>query len=104
MERVFEPFRQRYSDADVTNKFLKEFMQGKRHLTLGNYGFILPSSSEPSLRAFLGKLVTNLQSLIDAFKDQTRVDLRNKAAHAEVLTRDEALQIRAWAVGILLLF
>jgi hypothetical protein len=103
-ERVFEPFRQQYTDADVTNKYFKDFMQGKHKLTLGNYNFIVPSSSEPSLRIFLGKLVTDLQSLIDAFKDQTKVDLRNKAAHAEVLTRDEAQQIRAWAVGILLLF
>lgn len=103
-ERVFEPFRQRYSDADAKNSFFKEFMQGKRKLTLGNYSFILPSSSETSLRNFVTKLVTNLQALTDAFKDKTKVDLRNKAAHAEVLSRDEALQIREWAIGILALF
>jgi hypothetical protein len=101
LKSVFEPFRQHHTDTDVTNDVFKAFMRGGRKLTLGNYPHIIPSSREPKLRQFMTPLFTNLQVVIDAFKDNAQIDLRNKAAHAEVLTKAEAQQIRAWVLNIL---
>ena len=36
-----------------------------------------------------------------ALNDEGMLDIRNKAAHDEVLSRDEAQQTRAWAMQIL---
>src|SRR5690606_11033738 len=101
LKSVFEPFRQQHTVDQVKNKVFSEFMNSERNLTLGNYLFIIPSSSEPQLRQFMTPLFTNLQVVIDAFKDNKQVELRNNAAHAEVLTKAEAQQIRAWVLNIL---
>lgn len=100
-ERIFTPFRQRYTEADVYNAFFQRFMRGEAHLTLGNYGYILPSSRERVLQGFMGKIFGDVQSLTDAFKDSTQVEIRNKAAHEDVLTRAEAEQVRAWVIKVL---
>jgi hypothetical protein len=99
---VFQPFKAAYTDADVTNDMFKEFMTGKRkHLTLGNYNWIVPSSKEKQLRSFMQSVFTDAEVIVQAFKDNALTQIRNKAAHDEVMTRDEARQMRAWAVGIL---
>jgi hypothetical protein len=80
----------------------KEFMTGKRkHLTLGNYNWIVPSSKEKQLKSFMQSVFTDAEVIVQAFKDNALTQIRNKAAHDEVMTRDEARQMRAWAVGIL---
>jgi len=47
------------------------------------------------------RVFTDAEVIVPAFKDNALTPLRNKAAHDEGLTRDEAHQMRAWAVGIL---
>jgi len=100
-QRIFEPFRQQHTADDVENPFLKDFMLGKRHLTLGNYGYIVPSSKEIALQAFMTRALRDAGAVIAAFKDSAQLAIRNKAAHDEVLSRDEARQARAWAIGVL---
>jgi hypothetical protein len=39
--------------------------------------------------------------LADVLNDKVMREVRNKAAHDEVLTKDEARQARTWAIGIL---
>ena len=39
--------------------------------------------------------------LVTILNDAGRLDIRNKAAHDEVLSRDEAQQARSWAMQIL---
>jgi hypothetical protein len=102
-ERIFLPFRDSsgYSAADCQNKFLAEFMRGQRKLTLGNFPIILSSSKETALRAFLGGYLSDLDGLAASLNDTTKVQIRNKAAHEEVLSRAEAQEIRAWALEVL---
>jgi hypothetical protein len=38
---------------------------------------------------------TDAEVIVQAFKDNTLTQLHNKAAHDEVMTRDEARQVRA---------
>jgi len=40
-------------------------------------------------------------ALVATLNDEGMLDIRNKAAHDEVLSRDEAQQTRAWAMQIL---
>jgi hypothetical protein len=108
-ERIFAPFRATlgYGEADCKNNFLKDFMVGKKHLTLGSFGIIL-KSTEPALRAFIGQHIHDAANrvfgatgAVALLNDEQMVHIRNKAAHDEVLTRTEAQAIRAWAFGIL---
>ena len=101
-QQVFVPFRQQHSENDVNNPVFKRFMSGKqKNLTLGNYVFIVPSSNEAALHKFMRTVFGDESAIITAFKDNEQIEVRNKAAHDEVLSRDEARQARAWAVGIL---
>jgi hypothetical protein len=108
--RIFEPFRaiSGCSDADCTNSFLKQFMRGERELTIGSFMIILSSSRETKLRQFISdqildaaQRVFGTDGLITILNDDTMLHIRNKAAHDEVLSRDEARQARAWALRIL---
>jgi len=108
-ERIFAPFRASsgYTEADCKNNFLKDFMAGKRHLTLGSFGIIL-KSTEPALRTFIGQQIHDAANhvfgatgAVALLNDDQMVHIRNKAAHDEVLTRTEAQVIRGWALGIL---
>jgi hypothetical protein len=99
--RIFEPFRAAYRDTDCRNEFLQKFMRGEKELTLGNYMIILSSSKETALRGFVGGVVSNVDGLAKALNDEAIRDVRNKAAHDEVVSREEAGQARAWAFGIL---
>lgn len=110
IKRIFEPFRDEsgYSATHCVNKFLQEFMAGTRHLTLGNFGIILKSSKETALRSFISSRFANAASVIfgtngmaEALGDEAMRTIRNKAAHDEVISRDEASAIRAWVMGIL---
>ncbi len=76
-------------------------MRGEKELTLGSYMIILSSSKETALRAFMGRALSNSDGLMTALNDEAIRDVRNKAAHDEVLTRDAARQARAWAITIL---
>lgn len=100
--RFFMAFKNsgQYTDQNCKNKFLQQFMRGEKELTLGSMPIIL-KSSEPALQAFLAPLVNNLAQLVNLLGDQANIDLRNQAAHDEVLTRDQAKQAQAWAMGIL---
>lgn len=100
-QRIFEPFRASYRDSDSRNSFLQEFMRGERKLTLGNYMIILSSSRETALRGFISRIVSDVEALATTLNDTAMRDVRNKAAHDEVLSRDEAQQTRTWAIGIL---
>jgi hypothetical protein len=109
-ERIFAPFRDGsgYAEADCNNEFLKDFMRGKKKLTLGNFMIILRSSRETALQMFIRRIypdaaqrVFGAKGLVAILNDEGMLDIRNKAAHDEVLSRDEAQQTRAWAMQIL---
>jgi hypothetical protein len=105
---IFTPFRQQYTDADCTNDFLKKFMRGEKDLTLGSFMIILSSSRETALRNFISRMYADAatrmfgsQGLVNTLNDEEMRDVRNKAAHDEVLSRDEAQQTRTWAMKLL---
>lgn len=98
---IFEPFRTSHSDRDCRNEFLQKFMRGEKELTLGSYMIILSSSRETVLRGFISRIVSDVEELATTLNDTAMRDVRNKAAHDEVLSRDEAQQTRTWAIGIL---
>jgi hypothetical protein len=105
---IFIPFRQQHTDADCTNDFLKKFMRGEKDLTLGSFMIILSSTRETALRNFISRIYTDAatrmfgtQGLVAILSDEEMRDIRNKAAHDEVLSRDEAQQTRSWAIQIL---
>lgn len=100
-KQVFEPFRNSHSDGDCHNSFLQAFMRGEKDLTLGSYMIILSSSRETALRRFMGRSLSDVEGMVTILNDEAMRDVRNKAAHDEVLTRDEARQARVWALGIL---
>ncbi len=115
-ERLFVGFRdaardggRQTADGNVRNKFLKEFVEGtRRHLTLGSMAIILSSSKEKALRAFAlatfpvgEERLFGDEGVAGLLNDDTVIHLRNKAAHDEVLTKEEAKAARAWAVGVL---
>jgi hypothetical protein len=76
-------------------------MRGEKELTLGSYMIILSSSRETALRGFISRLVSDVEGLATTLNDTAMRDVRNKAAHDEVLSRDEAQQTRTWAIDIL---
>ncbi len=98
---IFEPFRASHRDLDARNDFLKKFMRGERELTLGSYMIILSSRRETALRAFVQPIIGDLDGLAAMLNDDAMREVRNKAAHEDVISRDEAAQARAWAIGIL---
>jgi len=107
-ERLFLPFRAAgYTAKDCSNEFFQKFIEGGKSLMLGNMGFILPSSHEPVLRAFVRTLYPNADQTIFAkdklmaLLDKTQVSARNGAAHDGVLTQDDAKAARQWAIEIL---
>lgn len=107
-ERIFAPFRVGVGGADCHNAFLQGFMRGEKHLTLGSYMLILSSTKETALRSFIARQLADAArhifgdgGLVTILNDTTMRDIRNKAAHEDVLTRTEAQQIRGWALGIL---
>jgi hypothetical protein len=100
-ERIFSPFRAQHHEEDVKDDLFKRFMRREVHLTLGSYKIIVPSSRERQLQRFMAKVVGDIEQVTMAFKDHEQVKLRNKAAHKDILTREEAQQVREWALGIL---
>jgi Alw26I/Eco31I/Esp3I family type II restriction m6 adenine DNA methyltransferase len=99
--RIFEPFRKAHHLADCRNEYLRDFMEGRRDLTLGNYMIILSSTKESALRTFAGSLMSDLTGLVHALNDEAVRKVRNKAVHDEIIHRTEASQIREWTLGIL---
>jgi hypothetical protein len=109
-ERIFAPFRDGSgcTDADCSNTFLKDFMRGDKKLTLGSFMIILSSSRETALRTFISHTIPDAANrvfgtngLVTILQDETMRNIRNKAAHDEVLNRDEAQEARSWAMQIL---
>lgn len=100
-ERIFAPFRTNHTDADCRNNFLKLFMRGEKHLTLGSYMIILQSSKETALRDFIDTILADLDGFVKLLNDDTMRVLRNRAAHSEVLDRAGAQEIRTWAMDVL---
>ena len=109
-KRLFERFRTESgaTAGDCKNKFLQEFMDDKRHLTLGSMSIIVQSSKETALRAYADRVYVQADATIfgdegvaGLLADKANIELRNRAAHDTVLTRDDALQARAWALAIL---
>jgi GTP cyclohydrolase III len=83
-------------------------MRGKKKLTLGSFMIILRSSRETALQTFISRIypdaaqrVFGAKGLVATLNDEGMLDIRNKAAHDEVLSRDEAQQTRTWAMQIL---
>lgn len=108
--RLFIPFREKsgYTDADCRNKFLQEFMRGERHLTLGSFPIIMASSRETALRQFAATQFASAETalfsqsgVLGLLQDDANITLRNKAAHDEVLSKEDARNGRAWALNIL---
>lgn len=108
-QRIFIPFRDESgnTDADVRNDFLKKFMRRQKELTLGAFAIIF-QATEPALRAFVDSRIPNAATafygdngVVAMLNDTRMVAFRNDAAHDEVLARDDAAQIRAWALGVL---
>ena len=62
---------------------------------------ILSSRSETALRNFASRIIPDVDGSAKTLNDQRMRELRNKAAHDEVLSRDEADQTLAWALAIL---
>jgi hypothetical protein len=105
---IFIPFRQQCTDADCTNDFRKKFIRGEKDLTLGSFMIILSSSQETALRNFISRMYTDAatrvfgaQGLVTILNDDEMRNIRNKAAHDEVLSRDEAQRTRSWTMKIL---
>ena len=95
--RLFMRFRGEsgVNEGDCKNKFLQEFMRGEQHLTLGSMNVILSSSKEAALREFVQHLYPRASQtffaaggLVERLNDQAAVDLRNRAAHDQALTRE----------------
>jgi hypothetical protein len=68
----------------------------------------LSSTRETALRNFIGRIYSDAatrafgaQGLVTILNDEEIRDIRNKAAHDEVLSRVEAQQMRSWAMHIL---
>ena len=108
--KIFIPFRdqERATPADAKNKFLKEFLEGKRKLTLGSMNIILPSSRETALRAYIRKLYPDSDQrffgpdgIVQRLDDPESLELRNNAAHDQRLSEKDARKVRAWAFDIL---
>jgi len=109
-KRLFERFRaeSRATVGDCRSDLFQKFMAGGKPPTLSVMSDILRSKKELALRAFAGQIFANAAETIfgDAgvaglLADKTNIALRNRAAHDTVLTRDDALTARAWALGIL---
>jgi hypothetical protein len=98
---IFEPFRNQYRYVDCHNEFLQKFMRGEKDLTIGSYMIILSSTRETALRKFMSDMGRDVATLASTLNDVTVRDIRNKAAHDEVLSRNEAQQTRTWAIDIL---
>ncbi|MEZ4556561.1 MAG: hypothetical protein R2854_08960 [Caldilineaceae bacterium] len=86
------------TDADCANKFLQAFMRNEKHLTLGSMSIILQSSKEVALRSLLGAASSPTRSPRSSattvwaglLNDEASLALRNRAAHDEVLSREDA--------------
>jgi hypothetical protein len=107
-QRIFIPFRQQYTDANCTNDFLKKFMRGEKDLTLSSLIIVLGRSRETALQNFIGRMypdaaarVFGPQGLVNILNGEEMRDIRNKAAHDEVLRRAEAQQTRTRAMKLL---
>jgi hypothetical protein len=108
--RLFARFRDESgaTAADCKSESLGKFMAGAKPPTLSVMSDILRSPKEAALRAFADRAFVNAAETIfgDAgvaglLTDKAAIELRNRAAHDTVLTRADALQARAWALGIL---
>lgn len=94
--------------SDCNNRFLQDFMRSEKKLTLGSFMIILSNSKETALRTFITHTYPNAaqrifgaKGLVAILNDEEMRDIRNTAAHDEVLSRDEAQQTRSWALQIL---
>ena len=69
-ERIFAPFRDGsgYAEADCNNEFLKDFMRGKKKLTLGNFMIILRSSRETALLTFISRIYPDAAQRVSGLK------------------------------------
>ena len=83
-------------------------MCSEKDLTLGSFMIILSSSKETALQTFItGQIpdaanrVFGAKGLITILNNETMRHIRNRSAHDEVLSRDEARQTRSWAMQIL---
>ena len=84
-------------------------MAGERaHLTLGSISIILQSSKETALRDFARRVffkaderIFGEDGVVGHLREEAAVQMRNKAAHDEVLGRGEAQAARKWAFAIL---
>lgn len=110
MQHIFEPFRAAgYGANDCKNKVLQKFMDGDGKLTLGNFAYFFTSSEKALLRFVEQQYPGRGQSLFfdkmagvrALLNNQENIDLRNKAAHSEVLSKEDARNGRQWALAIL---
>lgn len=108
--RLFARFRAegRYTAADCSNESLQKYMNGAKPPTLAVIRDILRSRKEVALRQFgervylhAAETIFGERGVAGLLDDKSAVELRNRAAHDTVLTRDDALKMREWALAIL---
>lgn len=109
-KRLFERFRDESgaTTADCVNEHLQRFVNGSKPPTLSVMSDIVRSGKEKSLRAFAQRIFANADErmfgdsgVAGLLADKAIIELRNRAAHDTVLTREDALAARAWALAIL---
>ncbi|RLT36734.1 MAG: hypothetical protein DWI57_14410 [Chloroflexi bacterium] len=95
-------------ESDARNTFLQAFLRREKELTLGSLAIILQSSRETALRAYIQQCYPHAatsffgaEGVAARLSDPASVQLRNAAAHDELLGRDAAQSARVWALGIL---
>jgi hypothetical protein len=80
-------------------------MRGKAKLTLGNCSIILGSTSKIALRAFTKRIYPRAEEtffdpngVVAGLNDPKSTELRNRAAHDETVSKEEAGYMRIWAL------
>lgn len=108
-ELLFTPFRAAgYTDRDVENEMaFKPFMRGQRKgIMLGSMDFVL-TTNERTFHSFVLTLYPNADNTIfsktalRAFLTPQQIERRNRAAHDDAMSRQDAEDARNWASGIL---
>jgi hypothetical protein len=109
-KRLFERFRSESGATvgDCRSDLFQKFMAGGKPPTLSVISDILRSKKELALRAFAARIYVDADATIfgdegvaGLLADKANIELRNRAAHDTVLSREDALAARAWALGIL---
>ena len=94
--------------GDCRSDLFQKFMAGGKPPTLAVISDIMRSKKELAPCAFAGRIYVDAEATIfgdegvaGLLVDKANIGRRNRAAHDTVLSREDALAARAWALGIL---